>query len=239
MDNGKGFDLFELMVACLLGLGALGGAWASYQNSLWGGNQATAYAEAATIMTRSSAATTEAAAQLNLAVQNITRDSSLDIQAKQLILEGRLSGNEVTKLRTYGVAKYLYGLQMSDEGFAAMKFPPELRGENAQNLTDEQLEASLDVELGEDYLMRSLKDPQEAFVKAGAMVEEADTKFADGRKFNATGDQFGMTGVFYTVGLFLAGIALVFKSNIRWAFGGLGAATFAGATAHLFMHPWV
>lgn len=53
----------------------------------------------------------------------------------------------------------------------------------------------------------------------------SDKKFAEGRTANENGDQFDLTGVLVTVSLFFAGLGLVFKSDVRWAFFGLGTSS--------------
>ena len=55
---------------------------------------------------------------------------------------------------------------------------------------------------------------------------------------NNNGDQFDLSGVFYTVALFFAGLGLVFKSRARWALFGLGGLVFAGTSVFMAMLPW-
>ena len=70
------------------------------------------------------------------------------------------------------------------------------------------------------------------------MFKDADAKFAEGRQANENGDQFDLAGVFYTVALFFAGVGLVFKTSMRWAFFTLGLLVFAGASIFMARLPW-
>ncbi|MBI5488377.1 MAG: hypothetical protein HY905_13675 [Deltaproteobacteria bacterium] len=82
----------------------------------------------------------------------------------------------------------------------------------------------------------------DGFTAANAMLTggfaKAGKRFDEGRDANNTGDKFGLDSIFYTVCLFLAGIALVFKTKVRWAFFAIGLTSFVGATAYLFTIPW-
>ncbi|MBI5500546.1 MAG: hypothetical protein HY907_09905 [Deltaproteobacteria bacterium] len=82
----------------------------------------------------------------------------------------------------------------------------------------------------------------DGFAAANTMLTDgfakAGKRFDEGRDANNTGDKFGLDSIFFTVCLFLAGIALVFKTKVRWAFFAIGVASFVGATAYLFTIPW-
>ncbi len=120
MDDKLVSDKFEMGMAILLGLAAIGSAWAGFQSGLWGGNQAGAYGEAATIATQASTLQTEA-------FVDISTDFSIDIQAKRLINEGRDAQNVVDKNRAFNLASYLYQYQLSDAAYKALKLPPQYR----------------------------------------------------------------------------------------------------------------
>lgn len=70
------FDSFELAVAILLGLAAIGAAWSSYQSSMWGGKSIEAYGEAATMGTKAST-------EHDRAEMDIAHDFECDLQAKE------------------------------------------------------------------------------------------------------------------------------------------------------------
>src|SRR5215467_10083114 len=135
------------MVAILLGCGALGGGWASYQSSQWGGTATEDYGKAATTATRASTLYNE-----GITVAN--RDSSLDIQAKQLVLSAMTTKDELVKLRDMTVAKYLYTQQMTKQGYETLGLPAEFHTkveDTAEKLPDEALQASLDKDLTDAY----------------------------------------------------------------------------------------
>ncbi|MEZ4219964.1 MAG: hypothetical protein R3B13_03475 [Polyangiaceae bacterium] len=225
-SDKSSFDVFELLTALLLGVAALGGAWSGHQSGLWGGNCQTAYGEAANLTTRAGTVY-----QLGVSVAN--RDSSLDIQAKQLVLEGMTSQDEVTKLKTLGVAKYLYARQMSEDGYRAVGLPAEFRTQDDDKLMkmpESALEQSLDKDLDEKYFTQ-MTAPGEA------IFAEADKKFDEGRRANQNGDQFGLAVVLYTIALFFGGIALVFKSIVRWGFFGMGMITMLAALIYMARLP--
>src|SRR5262245_25375752 len=94
----KSPDLFELSVAILLGLGALGGSFAAFQESKWGGNASEAYVESHKIAT-------QASTEKNSANTLIASDRMVDIQAKKAIAEGYWYG-EVSKNPTLKEVNY-------------------------------------------------------------------------------------------------------------------------------------
>lgn len=224
------FDLFELMVALLLGLGALGSAWAAYQGGLWGGNSSTAYGAAAT-------QATEASTAFNYGVTHIVRDLALDVDAKRSIVEGLYAKDRAARERAFVVASYLYAQQMSPEAYQVLGLPAKYRTEEGRagelHMPPEVLAASLKVELGDDqaYVAQVLEAGTQGFAAAAQ-------DFAEGRRANGLGDRFGLIGVLFAVGLFLAGVALVFKSRVRWAFATLSFAVLIASTAYLYVVPW-
>ena len=81
-SSENNIDIFELIVAILLGLSALGSAWAGFQSSLWGGNMSTSYAKANTIAIQGATAKTDAMIQ-------IAQDFQIDIMGKKLLREAQ------------------------------------------------------------------------------------------------------------------------------------------------------
>ncbi len=226
-EKSEPFDKFELFAAILLGLAAIGAALAGYQSNLWGGKSTEAYGEAAT-------RSTKASTQYNLSVVGVAHDLNVDIEAKKLIAEAAYSNDPVVKKRALDLASYLYTTQLDIEAYKALKLPPEYREgdrEKRFEIPEETLLGLFDVDLEEDYYAAVLTEGNQAFA-------DADKRFDEGREANDTGDTFDLIGVIYTVGLFFAGIALVFKSNLRWIMLYLGVAVFVGATIYLFLVPW-
>jgi hypothetical protein len=233
-NEGKGFDTFELLGAILLGLGAIGAALAAFQGGLWDGKMIEYYGEASTISTKASTA-------YNEATVISANDSAVSIQAKRLTLEGLNAGDSAARDLSFELAGYLYAFQMSDEAYKNLGFPegvdsPEMAKQAEQQgsvdiLPDELLVAALEKELDEKYV--------EAICAEGAkLFEDADKKFEEGRKANDIGDKFDLSTVLYAISLFFAGIAMVFKTNIKWVFYFIGVAAFLGSTIYMVMQPW-
>jgi len=220
-------SIFEVLVTVLLGLGALGGGWASYQSSQWGGTATEDYGKAATTATRAST-------MFNHAVAIVNRDSALDIQAKSLIVSTMTSTDPVVKLRDGTIAKYLYTQQMTKEGYLALKYPAAYHTKDddvAMKFTDAELAAGIDNELDDAYRDQLMKPAHDKF-------GEADQVFAEGQKVSGTSTQFGLDGVFFTITLFLGGMALVLHSHIRWGFLVTGYSALSYAAVKLFSLPW-
>jgi hypothetical protein len=224
----KGFDKFELFTAILLGIAAIGAAFAGYQSSLWGGKSSEAYGEAATVATK-------AAADRSYAVTTISHDQSVDIQAKRLIVEGadaEEDGDSGYAQRAYEVASYLYAVQFSEAAYKSFGLPAENRSDKTKqlNITPDVLKASLVKDLETDYVNEMQAQSKKGF-------DESDKKFEEGRKANDTGDSYDLDVVIYTIALFFAGIGLVFKTNIRWKFFYVGVVVFVIATIYLVILP--
>ena len=230
--------VFEIAIATLLGLGALGSAWAGYQGNQWGSTALESFGKSATTATR-------AAALYNRGVATANRDASLDIQAKQLVLTAMTSRaaldpktpDPVAQLaveRDLTVAKYLYVRQMSQEGYQALGYPEEFRvadPEKASSIPDDVIEAGLEKELDGKYLDKVLAPGQTKFA-------EADKIFVEGQQVSARSTAFGLVGVMFTITLFLAGVALVLKSGVRWVFCAVGYGSLIAASLKLFALPW-
>lgn len=248
--SGGSVDLFELIVAIVLGLGALGGAWASFQSGLWGGNQATAYGEAANMMAQAAAVASEAGTDSTEASQTANRDADLDVQITRLLWEAEKqharamakakspedkesADDELTDQKD--LAKYLYASQMSEE---ALKYLGLEGKDDPEKISDAELKAASEKSIGEEYY-KELYAPSEAKYEESRKIQaDAKKKFAEGMMCNYKGDLLSFTGVLYTVCLFLAGIALVFKSKVRWVFGGLSVVMLLSSTAHLVSNEW-
>jgi hypothetical protein len=220
-------SLFELIAALLLGMGALGGAWSGYQSNQWGGTATADYGKASTIATRGSTLAT-------IGITAVSRDSTLDLQAKQLIVDGTLAKDPAVKQRDLFVAKYLYTQRISEAGYRALGLPPEFRTKDdakAESLPDEALVAVLNNELDKKYLAHMLADGDAKFA-------EADKTFKEGEDTSTTSTLFGLAGMFFTVSLFLGGIALVLKSHLRWTFLAAGYAVMIVGAVKMFALPW-
>jgi len=224
-DNTRGF---EILAAIVLGLGAVGGAWAGYQANQWGATAISDFGDASTTATKASTL-------LNVGISVANRDAQLDIQAKQLVLEASTTEDEVVKERSLAVARYLYTQQMSDEGYKSLGYPPEYRVEDttkeAPDIPEQVLVAGLDHELGDEYFDQVLSDGSDQFT-------EADKKFDHGNAMSNRSTQFGLDAVFFTVCLFLAGIGLVIHTRMHWVLLGLSGVALVVASIYMFRLPW-
>jgi hypothetical protein len=223
----KSFDKLELMVAILLGLGAIGAALASYQSNMWGGKSTELYSEAATLSTRAST-------EHSYGVMAMAHDFNVEIQAQRAILEGLGATNETDRNRSFELASYLYSVQMNEEAFRALQLPMENRTgdrEAQRNIPDEVLTATLDRDLDDNYIDTMLADGKRQFA-------EADAKFNQGRQASDNGDRFDFAGVIFAISLFFGGIALVFKTKIRWPLFFAGVGVFLAALVYMLTLSW-
>ena len=287
------FDRFELIVAILLGLAAIGAAWASLQSGGWGGKQLQAFAEA-------NAITTNAAKSYSEAVSDLNSDYMVVGQAKRLIIEGIDADTEAQQQRSYKLASYYLTQQLGQAASDALKIPAEDdapvaapataaaaapattdtaaaeegdddgEGEEEEAATDtqpaaaaqtaaatpaaaddgdadteEEVEADLAKVLPESTLIQVLgtelhdDDSYEnaMFSEGEKLFADADKKFAEGRAANDNGDKYDIAGLFFTIALFFAGLALVFKTSMRWAFCGAGGLIFLGTLIYMLTLP--
>lgn len=222
-------DLFEVLVVTLLGLAAIGAALAGYQEGLWGGKSVEAYGESNTMST--SAATT-----YNDELTNYMSDGQIDVEAKKAIWLGLDTEDEVERARSFEMASYLYLYRSSEMAYHNLGLPAETRkkaetSEETVFLTEEQLAAALETDLDEAY-------EDEVFSGSAEEFEAAEAKFEEGRIANANGDAFSLAGVIFTVALFFAGLALVFKTKVRWGFFGVGLIVFAASCLYMVTLVW-
>jgi hypothetical protein len=238
----KPFDVFELIVAILLGLAAIGAAVASLQSGQWGGKQLESFAEA-------NAITTDAARSYSEAVSDMNSDYMVVGQAKRLIIEGIDADSDAEQERSYKLASYYLNQQLSEHAYSALKLPAQAEepaGGEEEADTEEEVEAELGQVLPEETLLSVLstelhdEDTYETamFGEGAKLFEDADKKFAVGRAANDNGDKFDLAGLFFTIALFFAGLALVFKSRMRWGFCGVGALVFVGTLIYMMTLTW-
>jgi hypothetical protein len=236
MSDEPKTSLFEVFVAILLGLGALGGAWAAYQASQWGSTATESYG-------KSSTTATQGATQFNLGLTIAVADSQLDLQAKELVVRSQVelaAGDQSGKL-DMAIAKYLYTMKLSALAYAKLGLPPEYRPTNradpaqsakALSIPDAAIQRSLSVELGDtDYVQTMLATGTKTF-------QQAEVTFKEGQRVSGISTKFGQVGMLFTVTLFLGGLALVFKSKMRWGFLGTGYVTLAASISLLLMQSW-
>lgn len=264
-ETTRGFDLFELLTALLLGLAAIGASISGLQSNQWGGRQLDAFAEANTL-------TTKASTQYNEDTVLMNADYAAIATAKEHLIEAREAKDRGDRAKHLELASYFYTTQLTHNGYKAMELPASfyvedeeeaakpaapgaaakapskdeegeeeegaekpasgtVHGEEAADIPDAALLASLDVELDEAYADEMLEEGKEMFAAA-------DKKFSEGRVANDNGDKFEFVSVLFTVALFFAGLGLVFKTSMRWKFLASGAVIFLGSVGYMFTLPW-
>ena len=208
-------DRFEFFAAILLGVAAICTALSSFQAGLWDGIQADSYGKANT-------EATQAASEQARAVVLMSKDAQVDITAWRLIYEGNDATNPVDKERSFEIATYLYTKQMSDAGFKALGLPADARKEvvDDPNTPAEEKQEALKEEILEKALESELADSEdyrkEMMSASTALSDQAAKTFKAGQDANDTGDKFELANVIFAVSLFFMGIALVFRTDIKW-----------------------
>lgn len=230
-EQKMSFDKFELAAAVLLGLGATAASIAGHQEGLWGGQSVEAYGEAAAL-------TTKASTTYNDELTTYMQDVAADQRAKELSWEALESEDEGLRDRQLSMASWIYTAQLSESAYKALGLPMEVRtayNEGSEDqpteLNAEQLEAALNIDLDQDYV-------DEVFGSSGDEFDAADKRFNEGRDANNHGDKFSLAGVILTVSLFFAGLALVFKSGIKWGFLGMGGIVFLTGLGYMLSLTW-
>ncbi|MBE7495093.1 MAG: hypothetical protein HS117_09120 [Verrucomicrobiaceae bacterium] len=227
-EEKASIELFELFTAILLGLGATFAGIAGHQSGLWDGNSLEAYSQASTL-------STQAADEAGLANAKITHDNNVNLQAQQIIWRAQSMPKGPDRDFLMHQASVFYLRQASDEAFDALKLPEESR-KNFKDLGIEDIpeEVLLDIQ------RREFSDEYYAamYASSNARSLESKQKFEEGSHANGAGDYFSLAGVYYSLSLFFAGIGLVFKTRMRWAFFLAGAVIFAGTTVYMSTLEW-
>lgn len=230
-------DRFEFFAAILLGAAAICTALSSFQAGLWDGMQADSYGKANT-------EATAAASLQSKAVVEMSKDASVDVTAWRLILEGNDATNAADKERSFEIATYLYTKQMSDAGYKALGLPPDAKKEvvddpettaeeKQEAIKEELLEKAMETDLADDVSYRN-----EMLAAATAQNEVSAKTFKAGQSANETGDKFELANVIFAVSLFFMGIALVFKTNIKWYVLWAGGGLTLGGLIYMLTLSW-
>ena len=225
-EVSKPFDPFELAAAILLGLGAVATAISGYQGGLWGGASVEGYGESA-------AMTTQASSTYNDELTSYIQDAQIDVRAKEMVWEAMEIDDEDRAARLMSMASWLYVSQLSEHAYAGLKLPEVTEDEKgeSQELPKEALEAALNIDLDEDYVDALFTPSSEEF-------EAAKARFAKAREANEMGDKFALAGVILTISLFFGGLALVFKTRVRWGFLGSGVVVLVIGCGYMATLTW-
>lgn len=179
----------ELVVAILLGITAVLTAWASWQSSLYDGNQAQCYTQGTSL---------------------IADANSLYNEADQLLVQDMDTWNRITDLRI----ELEYATANNNDADIE-RFQWKLDQVMADNVSEELNGAIEWADAQTDYA--SPFDNEEFlnsyYADADATYDEGQAKIAEGDKNNNLGDILGLVTVIFAVVLFLLGIANSFKNN--------------------------
>jgi hypothetical protein len=223
-QSGWFSEHFEVIAAVLLGVAAVISAWAGLQSGLWGGNMQGAYTEGGKLTTTATNLYQEAGGEA-------IRNSNLDIQAKQAIIEGMATKDAGLRKAKFDIARYLYAEQLSDEAYEYLKLPEELQGKGDWHLlTDDKLIATTKISLGDDFWDDQLAPAEKVFA-------QAEVKYREGAEANAIGDRFDFANVLLTVAMFFLGISLILKSQVRWGVMGVGTMVLIVASGFILTLP--
>ncbi|NSW90253.1 MAG: hypothetical protein HPY74_06175 [Firmicutes bacterium] len=186
MDKEKFSSRLELFIAIFLGITAVLTAWASWQSSLYGGNQATKYAKGIAIIG-------EANSLYNEAAQYIAQDMDL--------------WNRISDLRIE------LEFMQDNESEEVEKLQWKLDQIMADNVTEELASAIEWADAQQEYASPFDKEGfiDSYYEEADAKYEEGQKLLEEGQKDNSLGDILGLVTVVYAVVLFLLGIAASFK----------------------------
>ncbi len=217
-------DKFEFVAAILLGAAAICTALSSFQGGLWDGKQAEAYGKANTEATM-------AASERARAIVEMSKDAQIDITAYRLIEEDNPKSDEI--------ATYLYTRQLSDTGYKAMGLPPDAKKDEDQ--PDEKIDA-LQGEILDKAKVKDLVGDEayqkEMMAKAVEINAESEKTFKSGNEANEIGDKFDFANVIFAVALFFMGIALVFRTGIKWYVLWAGGLLTLGGLIFMLTLPW-
>lgn len=197
----------EVIIAILLGVVSIGTAYASFQSSLYGGQQAQAY----TVGTNLS---TQAESQYLEGNQQYVQDSQL----WQTLTELRLDiANPDPAISEAAQIKYdtIYFQSVSED------FDGAIQRADAENETNPDF--YVDPSNDEDYQAALFGDYADT-------KEQADTTIAEGDRANVNGDKLTLATVIMAVSLFLLGIAAVVSAfRVKLIMGGVGVVIFVAA----------
>jgi hypothetical protein len=184
---------FELFIAILLGITAVLTAWASWQGSLYDGNQAQAYTEGNAQLADGNERWSAAS---RLVAQDMDTWNQLNNLQVDLMYAQQYSDTDAADAAQYKIDQIMYN-NVSDEFSAAIDWA------NAQEAYASPFEM-------EGYVESYYTDAQAVLDEGYGLIEE-------GNNANDLGDKQGLVTVIFAVVLFLLGIVSTF-SNMRSKF---------------------
>jgi hypothetical protein len=201
-------ERIEIATAVLLSLAGLLSAWASYQASLWGGQQADLYADA-------NAMTTEATRLSVIDGQAIATDTMMFLAW----LEAAGDGDQ--RRMTFFELRFSPEMQISFNHWRA-RVPADPR----------------DAEINPGAPVLAPRPLHPEGVEARRLQAEAARKFAQGDVANGNGDRFVAGATVLSIVLFIGGISPSLKNNkVRIGLLALAAAIGIAASIFIFSLP--
>lgn len=197
----------ELLIVTLLGIVSVATAWTSFQASLYGGMQSSAYAQAQNAQTEAESLYLEANQQFIRDAQTLDRlnELSIEMDSSDLAIAETASAKFDTLTFT----------SISDELQSAIEWS------NAENdANPDEYVSPLD---SPDYLL--------ALFGAWKETDEASLAFTElGDEANGHGDWLALWIAIMAITLFLLGIAAVVRGpRVKWVLIGFGMAIFVVA----------
>lgn len=214
MNNEILMKKLEFLVAVFLGITAVLTAWASWQSSLYDGNQAAKY-------TKSNSMTGEANSLYNEASQYLAQDMNIwnritELRIEQAFAEDTGDDSTIEKCR------WKLNQIMADNVY------PDF--EEAINWADNQTEYASPFDM--DGFIESY------YAEANTMYQEGQQLLEDGNNDNELGDRLGLVTVVYAVVLFILGIVSSFNElKTRFILIGVSLVGFIFATVIMVTVP--
>lgn len=183
--------ILEMVVVAIIGITAVLTAYASWQSSLYGGNQATKYATGTAILG-------EANSMYNEASQFIAQDMGV--------------WNRISELRIDKEFAESRGAAGAEE---VERSSWKLDQIIADNVSDEMNAAIVWADAQTDYASPFDKEGyiDSYYTDAEAKYQEGQKTIADGQNDNRLGDILGLVTVIFAVVLFMLGIVSTFKNS--------------------------
>lgn len=206
VDVEKQEARLETLIAIFLAITALLTAWATWIGSLHGGNMSTNY-------TKSNNSSVEGNSMFNEATQNVMQDMLLWNEITDLQIELQYADSE-EDIETRDLAAYKLYYKCFDNLSEAM----------AEEIGWDFKAAEAYSEKPVDYILQWLTDEKSTmspfsnqeytnhyYIDSQDVIAESTEYLEEGQKDNTKGDTFNLVTVFYSVVLFLLGIAGTFK----------------------------
>jgi hypothetical protein len=210
--------ILEVIIVVMLGITALFTAWASWQDALHSGNQASNY-------TQSNNLASEGNSEYNAGVQALMQDMLAYNEYNSMNIDytfAEESGNALEVERLEWKLEEFATANISDDLMQAIEWAWDETDSSGQTVSPFEQEGFID-----SY-----------FAAANDLLGQSQEKLSEGESDNKKADSFGLVTVIYSVVLFLLGIAGTFKgSGTKMAVVVVSLVAFVLATAYMLMIP--